>query len=138
MALAEWQHFLSEESLLLDMTGTRAGVVSAVAVSDENVERDLSRALRLIRHSVPGSDRLCQTSTSSMAILCSPLASLHALERRARAHAVQLEIAGLVLAIGYAHRRADEDLFDTWARADAEADRVRFRMQNPGGGLHIR
>ncbi len=136
--LDAWRSFLAEETMLLDMTGTRAGVISAVMVDEESPARDLSRSIRLIRHSIPSSDRLTATSATSLSLLCSPLNSLPALERRARRHAVQLEMAGLVVAVGFAHRRVDEDLVDTWARADAEADRVRFRMQNPGGGLRIR
>jgi hypothetical protein len=136
-----WQHFLEEENRIVAETGLRVGIISIDLAGPENEpERDQllrDRAVRLLRRRLAGTDRIAVTSLSSLAILRAPLESLPSLERQARDLALQLYGAGLQAAIGFAHRRAGEDLMNTWARADAQADRALFRREHPDRGLSL-
>ncbi len=139
---SSWPQFLDEESERLDALGVRAGVIS-VTLGNPDDDAELhrtyrDRSLRLLIHIVAPSGRLAPTSERSVAVLEAPLGSLPELERHAHAVATSLSVAGIPAAVGFAHRRVDEHLLDTWARADAEADRAAFRIHHPQGGLHLR
>ncbi len=132
---AAWREFLDEENRIVAETGLRVGIISIdLAGPHDDEERDRllrDRAARLLRHQLARTDRVAITSTSSLAVLRAPLDSLPSLERQARDLALKLYGAGLEATVGFAHRRTDEDLMDTWARADAQADRALFRLENP-------
>lgn len=137
-----WPSFLDTETARLDEIGLRAGVISiALDGSGQDLRDRLQgrdRALRLLSHSISPSSRFAATSDRSIAVLHAPLISLPDLERQAQRLVARLSVAGIAAAVGFAHRRIGEHLLDTWARADAEADRAEFRQQNPDGGLHLR
>ena len=139
---SSWTEYLESETARMDTLGLRSGLIS-VTLGDPDVDagqysvaRD--RALRLLIHTISPTSRLAPTSARSIAVLEAPLTSLHDLERHARSISTRLAVAGLTAAVGYAHRRSDEPLLDTWARSDAEADRAAFRLHHPEGGLRLR
>lgn len=137
-----WPSFLDTESARLDEIGLRAGVISIALDGSGQELRDRlqgrDRALRLLGHSISPSSRFASTSDRSIAVLHAPLIALPDLERQAQRLVTRLSVAGIRAAVGFAHRRVGEHLLDTWARADAEADRAEFRQQHPDGGLHLR
>ena len=138
---AAWRAFLDQENRIVAETGARVGIISVdLAGPHDDPERDQllrDRAVRLLRRLLGRTDRIATTSSSSLAILRAPLESLPGLERQARDLALQLYGAGLDAAVGFAHRRAGEDLMDTWARADAQADRALYRLEHPDGGMTL-
>ncbi|MGI9607111.1 MAG: hypothetical protein ACR2P0_13320 [Acidimicrobiales bacterium] len=138
----QWVAFLQEESDRLDQLGVRAGLVTVTVCDDDIPDADAdvqaTRAIRLLQHSISSTSRSTRTSRRSLSILVAPLPNLAALDRTAQLLSSRLSVAGFDATVGFAHRRVDEALIDTWARADAEADRARFRLRNPGGGLRLR
>lgn len=133
LTAADWAFLLTEESERLHLLGIRSGVISIdfAEAADAGMWRD--RAVRLLRRSLRPTDRIGLTSETSLAVLQAPLQTLPELDRTARQIDLHLHGAGLAAAIGFAHRRAGEDLLDTFARADAQADRVSFRQQHVAG-----
>lgn len=134
----EWVALLTEESVRLHSLGIRSGVISIdfSATTDPGLFRD--RAVRLLRRGLRSTDRIGLTSEGSLAILHAPLPSLPELDRMSRQIDVHLDGAGMPASIGFAHRRTGEDLLDTFARADAQADRASFRREHPSGeGLRL-
>ena len=129
----QWQAFLREENRIVAETGIRVGIISIdLAGPHDDPARDellRDRAVRLLRRRMARTDRIAITSNSSLAILRAPLESVPSVERQARNLALELYGAGLDAAVGFAHRRAGEDLMDTWARADAHADRALHRLE---------
>lgn len=145
-SLVSWSRFLDQEAQRLADLGLRAGVLT-IDVQPES-RRDASapatsaevarvRTVQLLRSILGRTDRFAVTSESKIAVLHAPVESLADLNDRAWAIARDLHRAGVDAAIGFAHRRQDEPLLDTWARADAEADRIHFRRNRSGGGLSI-
>ncbi len=133
LAADAWANLLAEESMRLHSLGIRSGLISIdfSSASDAALWRD--RAVRLLRRALRPTDRIGITSDTSIAVLQAPLQTLTELERTARQVDVHLQGAGLTAAIGYAHRRTGEQLLDTFARADAQADRAAFRREVASG-----
>ncbi len=133
LAADAWADLLTEESVRLHSLGIRSGLISIdfSSASDAALWRD--RAVRLLRRALRPTDRIGITSETSIAVLQAPLQTLTELERTARNVDVHLQGAGLTAAIGYAHRRTGEQLLDTFARADAQADRAAFRREHASG-----
>ncbi len=138
---SSWKSLLEAENKIVTETGLRVGIISIdLAGPHDDPERDQllrDRAVRLLRVRLARTDRIAITSASSLAILRAPLSSLPSLERQARDLALQLYGAGLAAAVGFAHHRSGEDLMDTWARADAQADRALHRRERPDRGLSL-
>jgi len=138
---ADWKKFLEDENRIVADTGVRVGIISVdLAGAHDNPERDAvlrDRAVRLLSRRIARTDRLAVTSNSSLAILRAPLDSVPSVERQARDLALQLFGAGLDAAVGFAHRRTGEDLMDTWARADAQADRALYRLERADHGVAL-
>ena len=130
----QWQAFLGEENKIVANTGIRVGIISIdLAGPHDDPDRDAllrDRAVRLLSRRLTRTDRIAITSNSSLAILRAPLDSVPSVERQARNLSLELYGAGLDAAVGFAHRRIGEDLMDTWARADAQADRALYRLEH--------
>lgn len=97
-----------------------------------------SRAIRFLQARLSSSDLISEVCTHRLSILMAPVESLAALNAFTRDLSLQLEVAGLPAAAGFAHRRQNESLFDTWARADAQVDRIIFRNHRTPNGLVLR
>lgn len=123
-----WAPLLQNEEIRLQKLGIRSGLIS-IDFSDSPAPITRDRAVRLLRRMLRPTDWIGITSETSVAVLQAPLQSLSELDGCVRSIDDKLAAAGLAASIGFAHRREDESLLDTWARADAQADRATFRLQ---------
>lgn len=132
----QWASFLGEEQRRFDEAGVRSGVVSVRIHADDPVT-EMRRVVRLLTVVLPQTDRFAVTSSTDVSIIHSPVHSWPEFLTWARRIDSLLAESNIDAIVGFAHRRSDEDLVDTWARADAELDRAAFRSQQSPGSLTL-
>ena len=123
----QWKSFLAAETVRAEETGTAAAIWTIrPGELDERQSRQLDKLIWL---SLASTDRLHQTPRGDLCALLMPVGDMMSLQHRA----VRLWKAAtghrLDVQIGYARRRPNEALLDTWARSDAELDRAEFRIR---------
>lgn len=122
--------------------GVHAAMISLdFRAQEDDPQRDKlirSRAVRFLQVHLSSSDLIGEVCTHRLCVLRAPVESLAALNAFTRGLSLQLQVAGLPAAAGFAYRRTDESLFDTWARADAQVDRIVFRNLRTPDGLILR
>lgn len=128
-----WFTALVAETATLDQTGVNAAVLSLRLAGGENVDRQATQVTNLLRRMVRSTDRIGQTSSTSFSLLLAPLRSIA--DTTAQVHVITnaLRDANISASAGYAQRRPAESLLDTWARAEAQADRAAFRAVHAKG-----
>jgi hypothetical protein len=136
-----WFTSLVHQTTQLDNVGVRAAVLSLrlqprSGESDAEKERRAVHVRNLLGRLLRPTDRMGQTSPTTFAVLLTPLQTI--VEAASHIHAISdsLQDAGLLVSAGFAHRRDGESLLDTWARAEAQADRAAFRS-HIAEGLHL-
>lgn len=129
-----WFTSLVRETAHLDNTGVRAAVLSlrlqqVPRDTAADIERRALQLQNLLGRLLRPTDQMGQTSPTTFAVLLAPLQTI--VEAASHIHAISdsLHNAGLLVSAGFAHRRDGESLLDTWARAEAQADRAAFRSQ---------
>lgn len=130
----EWYKTLLHETVELDHTGVSAAVLSLRLRGSKDRDRRAKQLQNLLRRLLRPTDRVGKPSSGAFSILLVPLQSIADTSAQVHALTNALDNAGLDVAAGFALRRTTESLVDTWARAEAEADRAAFRATN-GGGL---
>ena len=133
-----WFTSLVHETTHLDNVGVRAAVLSlrlqqGSREADAEIERRSVQLRNLLGRLLRPTDRMGQTSPTAFAVLLTPLQTI--VEAASHIHAISdsLRDAGLLVSAGFAHRRDGESLLDTWARAEAQADRAAFRAHIADG-----
>ncbi len=122
-----WLNTLIAEGPRLDETGTKAALFAVdAAVSSE---REATQLFNLLRASTNGTDQMRQIGAQRYAILLAPIDNITTGARRAQALQDKAQTHKLQATIGFAIRRDQESLLDTWARAEAELDRMQFRNE---------
>lgn len=141
LAEPAWFTSLIHETTKLDHVGVRAAVLSlrlqhGAEELDADVERRAIQLRNLLGRLLRPTDQMGQTSPTTFAVLLAPLQTI--VEAASHIHAISdsLQDAGLLVSAGFAHRRDGESLLDTWARAEAQADRAAFRS-HIAEGLHL-
>ena len=128
-----WFSTLVRETAELDHTGVSAAVLSIRLPDDVDDDRQGPRIHNLLGRLVRQTDCIGQPSDRTFSVLLAPLDSITDTASQVHALTDALERAGFRVVVGFAHRRRDESLLDTWARAEAEADRAAYRADNRGG-----
>lgn len=122
-----WLNTLISEGPRLDETGTKAALF-ALRVDKAN-EREAVQLFNLLRAATNRTDQIRQIGDRRYAVLLSPVEDIATVARRAQALQDKARGHNLPATIGFAIRRSHESLLDTWARAEAELDRVQFRNE---------
>jgi len=120
-----WQHLLASEGERLDRFGINAALLTIQTRSSD--EREILRLYRLLEINARNTDQLHRVDERHFALLLTPIEDLTSTVRRANDLHDQANRHNLDGSIGFALRRPQESLLDTWARADAELDRLHFR-----------
>lgn len=128
-----WFTSLVNETTLLDQTGVHAAMLSLRVQDDGQMERRASQVQHLLGRLLRPTDRLGQTSPTSFSLLLAPLQTIADTTGHVHMLTDALKLAGLSVWAGYAQRRSGESLLDTWARAEAQADRAAFRSTHSRG-----
>ena len=128
-----WFTTLVHETTLLDQTGVHAAMLSLRVKDDGQMERRASQIENLLGRLLRPTDQLGQTSPTSFSLLLVPLQSIADTTSHVHMLTDALKLAGLSIWAGYAQRRPGESLLDTWARAEAQADRAAFRATHSRG-----
>jgi hypothetical protein len=128
-----WFTSLVHETTQLDRTGVHAAMLSLRVKDDGQIERRASQVKHLLGRLLRPTDQLGQTSPTSFSLLLAPLQSIADTTSHVHMLTEALKSAGLSVWAGYAQRRSGESLLDTWARAEAQADRAAFRSTHSGG-----
>ena len=129
-----WFTSLVSDTAELDRTGVNAAVLS-IRLQDggDSLTRRSIHVENLLRRVVRPTDRVGQMSPTSFSLLLTPLQSIADATSHVHAITKALRAADLTVSAGYAQRRAGESLVDTWARAEAQADRAAFRAVHSEG-----
>lgn len=122
-----WAQLLTAESSRLDETGVLAALVSVRLASAD--DRSTTQTYHLLRRSINRIERAHVVEQGHLSLVLAPVADFVDLRQRTNALQNQLVDAGLKAWIGFALRRPLEPLLDTWARAEAELDRLTFRIE---------
>lgn len=128
-----WFSALVAETTELEHTALSAAVLSLRLHESVDLERRSNQTLNLLRRLSRNTDAVAQLTPCTFSLLLSPLATIT--EASSHIHAITdaLGNAGLMVSAGFAHRRHGESLLDTWARAEAQADRASYRIENRDG-----
>lgn len=129
----QWFSALVTETAEIDHTGVSAAVLSIRLRTEHDLDRKTVQALNLLRRMIRPTDRLGHPASSAFSVLLVPLESIADAAAHVNSLAQSLDMAGLDVSVGFAHRRAGESLLDTWARAEAEVDRATFRAETSAG-----
>jgi hypothetical protein len=128
-----WFTSLVHETTQLERTGVHAAMLSLRVRDDGQIERRASQIQHLLARLLRPTDQLGQTSPTSFSLLLAPLQSIADTTSHVHMLTGALKEAGLSVWAGYAQRRSGESLLDTWARAEAQADRAAFRAAHSQG-----
>lgn len=132
-APSAWFDALVGETTQLEQLGVHAAMLSIRLRSTNDPARAAAQARTLFGLILRPTDRVDQTTPISFSILLAPQEDLAATVRRSNEISAALENANIVASTGFAQRRPQESLLDTWARAEAELDRAVYRMEHPSG-----
>lgn len=133
LAARAWLESLIADTATLDHAGVHAAML-CVRVRENHVDdRSMNRLQTLLKRLLTKTDRLSQTSPSSISVLLAPQRDLQETIAQVRSIAEVLEQSGIEASTGFAHRRAGESLLDTWARAEAQLDRAAYRVEHRNG-----
>jgi len=122
-----WVDLLTGESPRLDETGTLAGVASIRLLRSDR--RSTQQAHTLLRRSIGRLDSAHVLDEGQLCVFLAPIDGLTDLSVRVHELYDLLSKANLEATVGFAMRRQLEELLDTWARAEAELDRLTFRAE---------
>lgn len=128
-----WFTTLVRETVELDHTGVSAAVLSLRLRGGTDRERRAQQLQNLLQRLLRKTDHLGEPASGSFSVLLAPLESIADTSAQVHALTNAVDHAGLDVAAGFALRRSTESLIDTWARAEAEADRAAYRAANEGG-----
>lgn len=131
----EWFTALVDETTDLERLGIGAAVLSLRLHADGDVERCSTHMVHLLRRLLRPTDRMGRCSTTTFSVLLAPLNTITETASHIHSLTTALDNAGLTVSAGFAHRRAGESLLDTWARAEAQADRAAYRLEHREGLL---
>ncbi len=136
--VADWRELLLTETDELDRAGVHAAIV-AIRIEGDNVAaatRSTQRAASLLARRIRPTDRLGTPDSSSLAVLLSPSIELTQTIEQVRGLSLAMSNHQIQAVTAFAHRRPNEVLLETWARAEAEVDRAIFRRLH-GAGISI-
>lgn len=129
-----WRDILIEETIEIEQAGVQAAIVSVRLVCAEHeLENDARRAESLLRRRLHLTDRVGATREDALAVLLSPTVSLTQTVEQVRSLSSALDSHRIPTFTAFAHRRPDEPLLSTWARAEAEIDRSIYRSEHAAG-----
>lgn len=131
----QWVELLRAETDRLELTGV-LGAVLTIGVDDD--ERTLRQIMNLLGRYLTSPSTVSQTDHETLSVLLLPVFDFVSLHTQVHEISEMLQSAGLSASISFALRRTDEPLLDTWARAEAERDRVAFRSIRRGPHLNLR
>lgn len=136
-AQRSWCNLLTAETVHLDELGLNSGITVIELTGDAEVVIARRRALRILQPILSPTDRCGTISRSRIAVLHSPTESFVQFVRWSGQINKMLSEQDITTAAAFAQRRSDESLLDTFARADAELDRLIFRSELASGRLTI-
>ena len=136
--VASWRDLLVTETAEVERAGVNAAVVALRLTQKHGTGHfeDLDRVSGLVRRRLRSTDRLGATSQNSFAVLLSPANELTETVETVRRYNALLVDHRIPAFTAFAFRRPSESLIDTWARSEAELDRVLYRSVH-GKGISL-
>lgn len=128
-----WFDALVNETVQIEQLGVHAAMLSIRLRSSDDLLRTAARARTLFGLILRPTDRVGQTTPISFSILLAPQRDLAETVRLSNEISDALQGANIISSTGFAQRRPQESLLDTWARAEAQLDRAEYRIENPLG-----
>lgn len=124
-----WSDLLVQETAEIDRAGVSAAIVAVRLTADNEADlaTDARRAESLLRRRLRPSDRFGASSPNSFSLLLSPTNEITETIEQVRNYGKTLFDHRIPARTAFAHRRPHESLVDTWARSEAELDRVLYR-----------
>ncbi len=129
---SQWQELLRNEAAHIDQIGIHAAVIVVqteasldLTVAKSSAKTSATSALRL---AMRPTDRVASTSPLQHSILLSPVEDFQETIKRVQEVNSRLAATGVSSVSAFAHRRREESLLQTWARAQGELDRCLFRQ----------
>lgn len=132
-APSAWFDELVSETAKLEQLGVHAAMLAVRLRVPHDTVRAAAQARTLFGLILRPTDRVDQTTPVSFSILLAPQSDLAETVRLSHRIANALTKANIEAATGFAQRRPQESLLDTWARAEAELDRAAYRVEHPNG-----
>lgn len=129
-----WGEALGYETAEVERAGVNAAMISVLlTATSEDLAIDSRRATSLLTRRLRSTDRLAATSADQLSILVTPTNSLTQTMELMNTINAALFDHRIPAVTSFAHRRPNENLVDTWARAQAELDRVMYRARHSEG-----
>lgn len=128
-----WFDALVSETTKLEQLGVHAAMLSVRLRPSDDTTRAAAQARTLFGLILRPTDRLDQTTPISFSVLLAPQQDLAETIHLSNQIAEALAKANIDASTGFAQRRPQESLLDTWARAEAELDRAAYRVEHPNG-----
>ncbi len=128
-----WFDELVSETTKLEQLGVHAAMLAVRLRAPHDTTRAAAQARTLFGLILRPTDRVDQTTPVSFSVLLAPQDDLAETVRLSNQIAKALADANIVASTGFAQRRPQESLLDTWARAEAELDRAAYRIEHPNG-----
>ncbi len=130
-----WRDLLVHETNEIELAGVNAAVISMrlVQTNVTLLSKDALRTNDLLTGLLRPTDRIGHPELRSFVVLLSPTNELTQTIERVRLYGQTLSDNGVSALTAFAHRRVNEALVNTWARAEAELDRAHYRSIHEDG-----